>query len=192
MDTIHAKKYKEIDFKKLDDKLKPSDVDFKVQTVIPKGDKVYCILVAYKDARVDQNVLDRVVGKENWQVKYRRDEKGILFCSVGINNVGEWIWKESNGTESFTESEKGEASDAFKRAGFMWGIGRCLYNFPEIKLQLMDKEWYEKDGKIKIVAWFKPNSFRWKVSGELDDLHIQCDQKFSNSWKVRYDNKPNK
>jgi len=167
-------KEKTIDFTKLDDKLKPSDVDFKVQSVIPKSDKVYCILVAYKDARVDQNVLDKVVGKENWQVKYRRDEKGILFCSVGINNAGEWIWKESNGTESFTESEKGEASDAFKRACFMWGVGRHLYDLPTIFITLNSGEHYQKDGKTKANP--KLNKWTYIIEDDWSKILIK-DQK---------------
>ena len=158
----------EIDFQALDNKLKPSDVDFKVQSVIPKGDKVYCILVAYKDARVDQRVLDSVVGKENWQVKYRRDEKGILFCSVGINNSGEWIWKESNGTESFTESEKGEASDAFKRACFMWGIGRHLYDMPTIFITLEPTEYYKKGDQTKTNL--RPQKWTFEISEDWGNI----------------------
>ena len=39
----------------------------------------------------------------------------------------QWIAKTDCGVESFAEKEKGEASDAFKRAGFNVGIGRELY-----------------------------------------------------------------
>lgn len=42
-----------------------------------------------------------------------------------MNN--QWIAKTDCGVESFAEKEKGEASDAFKRAGFNVGIGRELY-----------------------------------------------------------------
>ena len=43
-----------------------------------------------------------------------------------------WVSKEDTGTESFTEKEKGIASDSFKRACFNWGIGRELYTAPFI------------------------------------------------------------
>ena len=43
-----------------------------------------------------------------------------------------WITKWDAGAESYTEKEKGEASDSFKRAGFNWGIGRELYTSPFI------------------------------------------------------------
>ena len=40
------------------------------------------------------------------------------------------MWKDDAGVESNTEAEKGNASDARKRAGFAWGIGRELYTAP--------------------------------------------------------------
>ena len=180
--------------KELNFLLERKHIYFKTSQVYKRSDSVECTILPYKDARTDMDILDDTVGSDDWQVDYKRDAKGILQGGIGIwsESKSQWIWKWSNGTPSAFESDKGEYSDAFKRAGFMWGIGRCLYNFPEIRLILNDKEWYEKDGKVKVAGWFKPNQFRWKVSGDLDDLHIQCAQKFSNSWKVRYDNKPNK
>ena len=93
-------------------------------------------LLLYKDARVDQNILDETVGPDRWQ---RRHEliNGNLFCNVGIrftreDGTSEWVWKQDVGTESYTEKEKGQASDSFKRACFNWGIGRELYTAPFI------------------------------------------------------------
>lgn len=48
--------------------------------------------------------------------------------------------KQDVGTESNTEKEKGQASDAFKRAGFNWGIGRELYSAPFIWVKLEPSE----------------------------------------------------
>lgn len=97
-------------------------------------------LLLYKDARVDMAILDETVGQANWQNKFY-EHKGILFCSLGINtNYGKpgttdrWIWKDDAGVESNTEAEKGNASDARKRSGFAWGIGRELYTSPAIKI----------------------------------------------------------
>jgi hypothetical protein len=180
--------------KELNFLLEREHIYFKASQVYKRGDSVECTILPYKDARTDMDILDDIVGSDNWKNDYKRDEKGVLQGGIGLwsEDKQQWIWKWSNGKPSQFESEKGEYSDAFKRAGFMWGIGRCLYRFPEIRLILNEKEWYEKEGKVKIAGWFKPNQFRWKVSGEIDDLHIQCAQKFSNSWKIRYDNKPNK
>ena len=94
--------------------------------------------VAYIDARFVQDLLDDVCGAENWQVKYE-EHKGNLFAHIGIKIGNEWVWKSDCGTESQVEKEKGEASDAFKRAGVMWGIGRFLYSKKIIKLPVKDK-----------------------------------------------------
>jgi len=95
--------------------------------------------VAYIDARDVQDLLDDVCGTLGWQVLYE-EHKGNLFAKIGIwdDSEKEWIWKSDCGTESNVEKQKGEASDAFKRAAVMWGIGRFLYSMPIIKLDVVD------------------------------------------------------
>lgn len=94
----------------------------------------YSNCVAYVDARDVQNHLDKVCGIENWQSRHK-EEKGNLFCEIGINIEGNWIWKSDVGTESNIEKQKGEASDSFKRAGVMWGIGRFVYEYPVLRVK---------------------------------------------------------
>lgn len=108
-------------------KLKAEEIDCRVSQI----DKNWCTLLLYKDARVDQNILDETVGAMNWQKRYVRDNAN---CIVGIwdNEKKQWVEKEDTGTESFSEAEKGLASDSFKRACFNWGIGRELYTAPSI------------------------------------------------------------
>ena len=89
--------------------------------------KKQAICVPYCDARQVADVLDRVCGIDGWQCKYE-DIGGNTYCHIGINIGGEWVWKSDCGKESSIEKEKGEASDAFKRAGVKWGIGRFLYS----------------------------------------------------------------
>lgn len=88
-------------------------------------------LLLYKDARVDQNILDETVGPLNWQRHHSRDNAN---CTVSIwdPDKKQWIEKEDTGKESNTEAEKGLASDSFKRACFNFGIGRELYTAPFI------------------------------------------------------------
>ena len=114
--------------------LTEEDIECRVQSVKENG----LALLLYKNARVDMNILDEAVGADNWQREHY-ECKGNLFCRVGIdvNAISEakeprWIWKSDCGTESNTEPQKGEASDAFKRACFNWGIGRELYTAPFI------------------------------------------------------------
>ena len=108
--------------------LDAEDVECRVSQVNQYGVQ----LLLYKDARCDMRLLDETVGAENWQCRYELI-KDNLFCSVGIRfGDGEWVWKQDVGVPSNMESEKGQASDAFKRACFKWGIGRELYTAPDI------------------------------------------------------------
>ena len=114
--------------------LTAEDIEVRMQSV--KYNKDYpersgVILLLYKNARVDMNILDETVGAENWQREHY-ECKGNLFCRVGIKTDDGWVYKSDCGTESNTEAQKGEASDSFKRACFNWGIGRELYTSPFI------------------------------------------------------------
>lgn len=100
-----------------------------------------CSLLMYKNARVDMTLLDEVVGPENWQ-RSHEVINGNLFCKVSVRSeTGEWVSKQDVGTESNTEKEKGQASDAFKRACVNWGIGRELYTCPFVWVSLSADEW---------------------------------------------------
>lgn len=83
--------------------------------------------VAYIDARDVMDLLDEVVGAENWQSDYKDVGNGV-FAGIGIKVDNEWVWKWDTGAESAIEKEKGEASDSFKRAAVKWGVGRFLYS----------------------------------------------------------------
>ena len=126
-------------------KLTANDVEARVQSC----DEYGFTLLLYKNARVDQNILDETFTPFGWQNKYE-EFKGNMYCSIGIKNEdGEWIWKSNCGTESNTEKEKGEASDSFKRAGFNWGIGRELYTAPKTKIKGHTKQ-VDRNGR---TAW---------------------------------------
>ena len=103
----------------------------------PKG----LTLLLYKDARVDMKLLDEEVGCMNWKREHM-ELKGNIYCGISIWDSAKntWVTKWDCGKESNTESEKGEASDSFKRAGFNWGIGRELYTAPFIWIDANDTE----------------------------------------------------
>lgn len=103
------------------------DIECRIAQTQPNG----VSLLLYKTARTDANQLDDVVGVANWQNDYKVID-GTLFCGIGIRAEGGWVWKWDAGSESNVEKQKGEASDAFKRAGFRFGIGRELYTAPFI------------------------------------------------------------
>lgn len=107
--------------------LKADEIDCRIATISEKG----LSLLLYKDARCDMNILDETVGNLNWQRSHTRDNANCIV-SIWDNEKKQWISKEDTGTESYTEKEKGLASDSFKRACFNWGIGRELYTSPFI------------------------------------------------------------
>lgn len=141
--------------------LRADEIECRVQSCKENG----LVLLLYKDARVDMNILDETVGSANWQREHY-ECKGNLFCRVGINvaavaNPGvadaeRWVFKSDCGTESNTEAQKGEASDSFKRACFNWGIGRELYTapftwIPAEKCNIKNGKCYDKFVVEKII-----------------------------------------
>lgn len=112
--------------------LKAEEIECRVNTINGRG----ASLLLFKDARVDMKILDETYGIGYWQ-RTHEVINGNLFCNIEIWNdrINQWIKKQDVGTESYTEKEKGEASDSFKRAGFNVGIGRELYTSPFIWIQ---------------------------------------------------------
>lgn len=131
--------------------LKESEIDVRVQSVTEKG----CILLLYKDARCDMNILDETVGPMNWKREHTRENANCIV-SLWDEDKKQWISKEDTGTESNTEKEKGQASDSFKRACFNWGIGRELYTSPFIWVKAADCN-------------IKENKFNGKTSYKCND-----------------------
>lgn len=146
--------------------LDATEIDFRVGTVIVKQ-KAWATILAYKDARVDMKILDDAVGIGGWQIKYR-EEKECIVASIGVKIDGEWVWKEGNGVNTDFEAVKGGYSDAQKRAGFQWGIGRSLYNFPQIFVELKDGE-YDANTK-KATAKLRPKDWAWAIKYEGDEV----------------------
>lgn len=111
--------------------LKENEIECKVATI--KKDKGITLLL-YKTARTDILILDETFGQMNWQCEYK-EIKGNMYCGISVydKEKGQWVSKWDCGVESaFGDKQKGEASDAFKRAGFKWGIGIELYTAPFI------------------------------------------------------------
>ena len=127
--------------------LRADEIECRIASINEKG----LTLLLYKDARVDQNLLDETFGMFNWQRNHQVID-GNLYCTVSIwdENKSQWISKQDVGTESYTEKEKGQASDSFKRACFNFGIGRELYTAPFIWVSkddcniTSDKKCYDK------------------------------------------------
>ena len=143
--------------------LKADDIDVKVKQVTEKG----AVLLLYKNARVDMNILDETFGAENWECDYK-EIKGNLYCGICVHFEEKFVWKWDCGIESREDDgneKKGEASDSFKRAGFKWGIGRELYTAPFTFANVPTTSYTDKSGK---TAYKLTNQFeKFKVK-EID------------------------
>ena len=150
-------------------KLKASEIDARVATVSEKG----CSILLYKDARVDMNLLDETIGMNNW----KRSHQLIgdrLYCTVEVwdDEKKQWISKQDVGVESYTEKEKGQASDSFKRACFNLGIGRELYTAPFIWIPASKVELIQRDGKYTTYDRFTVKSIAYDGDGYINELTI--------------------
>ena len=154
--------------------LKADEIECKVKKVTEKG----AILLLYKTARTDMDLLDETVGPENWTDRYE-EIKGNLYCEIGIWNDErkEWVWKQDCGIESREDGEgnekKGEASDAFKRAGFRWGIGRELYTAPFIWIPSDKVKIDSKDGKFRTNDSFFVSYIGYDENRRINALNIR-------------------
>ena len=148
--------------------LEANEIEARVATVSEKG----CTLLLYKDARCDMNILDETVGAMNWTRSHTRDNANCIV-SIWDENKKQWISKEDTGTESFTEKEKGLASDSFKRACFNWGIGRELYTAPFIWISADKVNLSQKNGKYTTYDKFVVEAIRYDEKRQISALSIK-------------------
>lgn len=150
-------------------KLTAKEIDARVGICNGKGFS----LLLYKDARCDMRILDEM--NLIWQRKHY-ELKGIIYCSVGIWNdkLNQFVWKDDCGTEGFTEKEKSESSDSFKRSCFCWGIGRELYTAPFIYIK-GNTEQNDKGQYVPSFKKFTVTEIDYNKDGEICKLQIKGD-----------------
>lgn len=164
--------------------LNANEIDCRISTVTSKG----VSLLLYKDARVDQRILDETVGCMNWQRRHTRDNANCIV-SIWDPEKGMWIEKEDTGTESNTEKEKGLASDSFKRACFNWGIGRELYSAPFIWIPSGNgctvSEMKDRPGKYTCNDRFSVVEIGYDEERNINTLTIRNDKTKDIVWSIR-------
>lgn len=114
-------------------------------------------VLAYIDARDVMVRLDEVCGQANWQDRYIPMANGTTCCEIGIRVANEWVWKSNGAGATDIEGEKGQYSDAFKRAAVLWGIGRYLYAFDGPWL-VLDDWWQIQDRDYAKLRTLLPNA----------------------------------
>lgn len=162
--------------------LKAEEIECRVNQI--QGN--WCSLLLYKDARCDMNILDETVGDLNWK-RDHKELKGNIYCGVSIydDTKNEWITKWDAGAETYTEKEKGEASDSFKRACVNFGIGRELYTSPSIFIiprkdmvkKGKEQEFYKNDkDKYETKTRFNVEYIDYDENNAIKDLIIRDDK----------------
>nr|DAS54515.1 MAG TPA: Rad52/22 family double-strand break repair protein [Caudoviricetes sp.] len=165
--------------------LTANDVECRIKKITNEG----AVLLLYKTARVDMRILDEVYGSMNWQ-RHHEVINDNLFCTISIwdSEKSQWVSKQDVGTESNAEAEKGQASDAFKRAGFAWGIGRELYDAPFIwisgkvskydRFHVTDIQYdREKQAFTRLVIFDDKGKERYRLNGTKTDRQQPTDDR---------------
>lgn len=160
--------------------LSAPEIECRVQEIARDGS--YLKILLYKTARTDAALLDEIVGPQNWQNDYKMLD-GKLYCGIGIKYGEEWVWKWNVGTESNMEAEKGQASDALKRAGFVLGIGTELYSAPEIRIPASKCNIKEYGGKYRCYDSFTVEKIAYDENQDICGLAIMCNGKRCFVWQ---------
>ena len=134
-------------------------------------------MLLYKDARVDQKILDEAFGMYGWERTHQSIE-GNLYCTVRIwdSEKSQWIEKQDVGTTSYTEKEKGQASDAFKRACVNVGIGRELYTAPFIWIPSSKANIQKRDNRYTTSERFQVREISYNEMREIAAITIVNDR----------------
>lgn len=138
----------------------PDQVSWRIGAT--NANKSQGLALAYIDARDVADRLDEVCGPANWACSYPH-ANGKTVCAIRIRCDGEWISKEDGAGDTDHEAVKGALSDAFKRAGARWGIGRYLYDVPTLWVAIVGagKSWRIADseiGKLRALLQQTPKS----------------------------------
>ncbi len=163
--------------------LKSDEIECRVSVISEKG----LSLLLYKDARVDQKILDETFGMFGWKRSHQCID-GNLYCTVEIRDqeTGEWIAKQDVGTTGYAEKEKSQASDSFKRACFNWGIGRELYSAPFIWIPASKVQLQKKNDRYYCSENFHVTGITYSESREITGLSIRNDSgEIVFDWKLQ-------
>jgi hypothetical protein len=130
------------------------DIEWRLQECGKKKDgSIWAMCLAYITNRAIMQRLDDVCGPANWRNEYAPGPHGGIICGLSIRCGDEWVTKWDGADNTQVEAVKGGLSDAMKRAGVQWGIGRYLYNLESGWADVTDRG--KNRGKTKDGVNFK-------------------------------------
>ena len=150
--------------------LRADEIECRVAVINERG----LSLLLFKDARVDQRILDETFTPFGWRRTHQSID-GNLYCTVEVwdEKKQQWIAKQDVGTMSYSEKEKGQASDSFKRACVSVGIGRELYTAPFIWVPAMNANILKKGERYVTTDSFYVRSIAYNDQREITALVIE-------------------
>lgn len=152
--------------------LTAAQVEVRIDQITKNGVR----LLIYKQASTDRMILNQVIGS-NWKVSYPKATNNNCLVEIWDEETKQWIGREGVAGESSrgaADKEKSTATDAFKRACFMWGIGEELYSTPQLFI-FADKlvgGLVEQNGKNYCNDSFHVSDIRYTPDRKIESITI--------------------
>lgn len=174
MTTYNAKYIME----ELQKPFKPDEIEWLVKNASDKTLKG--LALPYVTNRAIQKRLDDVVGINNWKNEFIQWKDKEQLCGISIRIGDEWITKYDGAADTNIDGTKGGLSGSMKRAAVQWGIGRYLYNMPDIWTDVKvvstssnGKKSYKVTKRPSIPKEFLPSAYKVKVTAWEDDINSE-------------------
>lgn len=162
-----------------------AELEWRIMRSGKTGRGIWAVVVPYINTRAIQKRLDEVFGVFGWKNEYIEWHGKAQLCGISIkNDDNEWItkWDGAGGTD--VEAIKGGLSDSMKRAAVQWGVGRYLYDVPQIYADIHTergpgREWAKTTDGDQFF-WSVPRDALAMLEPEKDDRHSlweHCDSK---------------
>ncbi|MFD7521408.1 Rad52/Rad22 family DNA repair protein [Paenibacillus chitinolyticus] len=148
--------------RQLQEPFPPEDIEWRVGATAP--DKTSGIALAYVTNRAIMSRLDAIFGPFGWRNEFREWKGSSQLCGISILWEGEWITKWDGADDSNEEAVKGGLSDAMKRAGYQWGIGRYLYNLENQWVPIKQRgRSYALVEEPRLPEWALPTGYKYSA-----------------------------
>jgi len=150
-----------IDLSRLAAKFPASEIEWRTGRAGEKNGKIWATALPFITNRAIMARLDEVCGPENWKNEFKPGPLGGVVCGISIRVHGEWVCKWDGADNTDVESVKGGLSDAMKRAGVQWSIGRYLYDLNETWAVVAENgehfgSFKDQSGKVVKFRWNTP------------------------------------
>jgi len=127
-------------------------IEWRVQLAIKGNNGNRVLVIPYITSRTIMNRLDEVFGGY-WQTHYDKISiSGVeaFQCRLSLKIGDEWITRTDAAEVSDNHSIKGGHSNALKRVGVQWGIGRYLYELEPFWVDVKERGKHRVDGNFKV------------------------------------------